>query len=471
MRPGRARNYAPAAMTMLGVTGREDGQILPGLVMLLLAILALGVVGFQVGKATIQRSQAQTAADAAALAGAREIKRQLEVQWATFGTTNIDAIDEKLVEAQMRKYAELNKGRIDPDRGPEINDADVRVWVETQGTLGEDAKDIGQEDTRGSARARAALSLGASIGGVGAIGGTGAGGSPLPTGATPKVSDEEWDDVARKIGKPPLSCPDDVITLGLFLKEQGFQVWQNAHPELGGNPGHWDKPNSWHRKCGNMGAIDVNFGACGDWCPSEMAALNPIRGPIEKLGFYVLWLNYVGHYDHMHIDPSTSAAPGGAGFAGPLEDVLLDVRLVDWDKEIPTLALLGGGYGTVSGAGNPDLQIVKLICEMSEPFGPKIRLAAFEAAIVESGIRNLNHGHANSHGVFQQQWSVGEWGNLAQTLDPVHATRMFLITARRMDEGQSAGELAADVQRPREDLRYKYGAVAGQAQALIEEHC
>jgi hypothetical protein len=471
MRPGRARNYAPAAMTMLGVTGREDGQILPGLVMLLLAILALGVVGFQVGKATIQRSQAQTAADAAALAGAREIKRQLEVQWATFGTTNIDAIDEKLVEAQMRKYAELNKGRIDPDRGPEINDADVRVWVETQGTLGEDAKDIGQEDTRGSARARAALSLGASIGGVGAVGGTGAGGSPLPTGATPKVTDEEWDDVARKIGKPPLSCPDDVITLGLFLKEQGFQVWQNAHPELGGNPGHWDKPNSWHRKCGNMGAIDVNFGACGDWCPSEMAALNPIRGPIEKLGFYVLWLNYVGHYDHMHIDPSTSAAPGGAGFAGPLEDVLLDVRLVDWDKEIPTLALLGGGYGTVSGAGNPDLQIVKLICEMSEPFGPKIRLAAFEAAIVESGIRNLNHGHANSHGVFQQQWSVGEWGNLAQTLDPVHATRMFLITARRMDEGQSAGELAADVQRPREDLRYKYGAVAGQAQALIEEHC
>jgi hypothetical protein len=439
--------------------------------MLLLAILALGVVGFQVGKATIQRSQAQTAADAAALAGAREIKRQLEVQWATFGTTNIDAIDEPRVVAEMRKYAELNKGRIDPDRGPEINDADVRVWVETQGTLGEDAKDIGQEDTRGSARARAALSLGASIGGVGAIGGTGAGGSPLPTGATPKVSDEEWDDVARKIGKPPLSCPDDVITLGLFLKEQGFQVWQNAHPELGGNPGHWDKPNSWHRKCGNMGAIDVNFGACGDWCPSEMAALNPIRGPIEKLGFYVLWLNYVGHYDHMHIDPSTSAAPGGAGFAGPLEDVLLDVRLVDWDKEIPTLALLGGGYGTVSGAGNPDLQIVKLICEMSEPFGPKIRLAAFEAAIVESGIRNLNHGHANSHGVFQQQWSVGEWGNLAQTLDPVHATRMFLITARRMDEGQSAGELAADVQRPREDLRYKYGAVAGQAQALIEEHC
>ena len=458
-------------MTMLGGTGREDGQILPGLVMLLLAILALGVVGFQIGKAAIQRSQAQTAADAAALAGAREIKRQLEVQWATLGTTDIDAIDQSLVLAEMRRYAELNEGRLDPDREPRIVAADVRVWVETEGTLGEDAEDVDLQDSRGSARARATLSLGASIGGVGAIGGTGAGGSPLPTGATPKVTDEEWDELAERIGRPPLSCPDDVIALGLFLKAQGFQVWQNAHPELGGDAGHEDKPGSWHRKCGDMGAIDVNFGACGEWCPSEMAALNPIRGPIEKLGFYVLWLNYAGHYDHMHIDPSTSAAPGSAGFAGPLEDVLLDVRLVDWDKEIADLALLGGGFGTVSGAGDPDLQIVRLICEMSAPFGPRIRLAAFEAAIVESGIRNLNYGHADSHGVFQQQWSVGEWGTLAQTLDPVHATRMFLVTARRMDEGQSAGELAADVQRPREDLRYKYGAVAGQAQALIGAHC
>ena len=42
---------------------------------------------FQVGKAAVLRSDAQTAADAAALAGATEIKRQLMVQWATTGTT------------------------------------------------------------------------------------------------------------------------------------------------------------------------------------------------------------------------------------------------------------------------------------------------------------------------------------------------------------------------------------------------
>src|ERR671917_1312037 len=105
MRLGPVRGYAPGRMATGIGTGREDGQILPGLVMLLLAILALGIVGFQIGKAAMQRSQAQTAADAAALAGAREIKRQLMAQWATAGTTDISLVNQVLVRAQMRAYA------------------------------------------------------------------------------------------------------------------------------------------------------------------------------------------------------------------------------------------------------------------------------------------------------------------------------------------------------------------------------
>ena len=262
-----------------------------------------------------------------------------------------------------------------------------------------------------------------------------------------------------------------MITLGLFLKAQGFQVWQNAHPQLGGDAGHEDKPNSWHRKCGDMGALDVNFGACGEWCPSEMAALNPIMEPLQEMGFYVLWLNYEGHYDHMHVDPSTSASPGAAGFAGPLEDVLLDVKLVDWDKELEDIPLLGN-YPAVGSLGEPDMQIVELICQMSEPFGPKLRLAAFEAAIVESGIRNLNYGDAASHGVFQQQWTVGEWGTKEQTMDPV-ARRPACSSrrARRMDERAERrrarrGRPAA-ARGPARQVRRRRGP----GRALIEEHC
>src|SRR5215211_6121588 len=85
----------------------ERGQILPGLLVVMLALLGVGVLMFQVGKAAVLRSSAQTAADAAALAGAREIRRQLMIQWATTGTTQVP-VNEMLVRAQMRLYAKKN---------------------------------------------------------------------------------------------------------------------------------------------------------------------------------------------------------------------------------------------------------------------------------------------------------------------------------------------------------------------------
>ncbi len=81
------RGYGP------GMLLREDGQILPGLAVLLAVTLALGVLFFQVGKASILRSDAQNAADAAALAGAQEIQRQLEAQYALTGFTDPTVIE------------------------------------------------------------------------------------------------------------------------------------------------------------------------------------------------------------------------------------------------------------------------------------------------------------------------------------------------------------------------------------------
>jgi Putative Flp pilus-assembly TadE/G-like len=55
-----------------GSTRRGDeGQILPVLLVAFVAILAVGLVLFQVGAATSIRAQAQTAVDSAALAGAK----------------------------------------------------------------------------------------------------------------------------------------------------------------------------------------------------------------------------------------------------------------------------------------------------------------------------------------------------------------------------------------------------------------
>lgn len=50
---------------------------------------------------------------------------------------------------------------------------------------------------------------------------------------------------------------------------------------------------------------------------------------------------------------------------------------------------------------------------------------AVATALVESGLRNLDHGDRDSLGVFQQRPSQG-WGARAQLLDPVYATNAFL---------------------------------------------
>ena len=109
---------------------------------------------------------------------------------------------------------------------------------------------------------------------------------------------------------------------------------------------------------------------------------------------------------------------------------------------------------------------------MSAPYGPKIRLAAFEAAIVESGIRNLNYGRCGVPRRVPAAVDVGEWGTKEQT----HGSRprhraCSCRPPGAWTAGRAPGELAADVQRPREDLRYKYAAVEGQARSLIEAHC
>ena len=115
-----------------------------------------------------------------------------------------------------------------------------------------------------------------------------------------------------------------------------------------------------------------------------------------------------------------------------------------------------------------------LMCQMAKPLGPKILLATFETALVESGIHNLDYGDADSHGVFQQQWTVGA-GARSRTPCTRRPRRGCSSTRRsamsRKYPNLSAGQLAAAVQRPRADLRYKYDAVRDQAAMLIARYC
>lgn len=79
-------------------------------------------------------------------------------------------------------------------------------------------------------------------------------------------------------------------------------------------------------------------------------------------------------------------------------------------------------------------------------------LAALETGRVESNFSNPSGGDADSAGWRQERASLYK--------NPTNiraSVRRFYQEAAKLDRGQPAHKLAADVQRPREDLRYKYG--------------
>lgn len=72
-----------------------------------------------------------------------------------------------------------------------------------------------------------------------------------------------------------------------------------------------------------------------------------------------------------------------------------------------------------------------------------------------------------SIGVLQQQVGLG-YGTVAELMDPKHQARGFFARLLETDwQHKSFTEAAADVQRPREDLRGKYGAREAEARALF----
>jgi hypothetical protein len=433
---------------------RENGQILPGLIMLMLAILALGMLTFRIGKAAVLRSDAQTAADAAALAGARSIRDQLIAQLATTGTSDLARVSQPVAEAAAADYAKRNHARLTDFK---LDGADVRAYVDTKN----DEVDPPKVERRGVAKARARVELTALPGfGGGAVG------SPGDVGAYKPITDKEWKDLQEDLKFPP-DC-DDLYKLGRFLQAHGGQTIENARlgfPPM--PPGGERSTTSWHYRCGNSGAIDLNYAG------NEKAIIDSQIGWFHKLGFNTLWQVY-NHFDHVHINPGAGEGVGGSGggAAGPLQHTALVVKLIDWDA--PSAAGFASGF--VGGAGGipfgpPDPQVAATMCDVLDRMhvSAKVRLAAWETAIVESGVKNLPWGTGFSHGVFQQQWTEG-WGTLEQTLDPVYATRKFVTEAEKIEHRYAdAGVLAQKVQRS--NYPERYAQRAGQAAALDKRFC
>ncbi len=446
------RAYVARTMARRG----ETGQITPLLVMLLLATLTTGFTAFQAGHAAVLRSSAQTAADAAALAGAKNLRNQLMQKRLV--------IDVASIRADAADYAHRNGAHL---TGLEVDGTDIKAWASSDEQLGEEAgrrlRDPAVALREGEARARSRVSLVSTYASLpngrgGAVSGAAGSGDP-------QISDADWEQFGKTIGHPPKCTGDpstnDVVKLGRFLESHGALVGENNAFANTVDPVH--TTNSWHYQCNNMGAIDINYGG------NEGAIIDKLVEPLRKLGFSTIW-RAAGHYDHMHIDAGRGGTIGagfGSGGVGPFGDTALQVKLIDWDAASQALGGFGVGGATFGGTPNP--AVARTICDVLRRYNapPKVVLAAYETAIVESGVQNLPYGDRDSLGVYQQRAS---WGSEAERMNPEWAATQFVTRAIAGNQSyMSAGQLSQHVQVSA--FPDRYDAVAGQAQALVDQYC
>lgn len=102
----------------------------------------------------------------------------------------------------------------------------------------------------------------------------------------------------------------------------------------------------------------------------------------------------------------------------------------------------------------------------------KLRLAAIETGLVESNLKELHGGDADSQNWRQERASVygADWARTGGANNTLASARRFYNECKQYDHGQSAGELAADVQRPAAKYRSRYADQEGNAQRLLSEY-
>jgi hypothetical protein len=274
---------------------REGGQVMPVLFLLFTALLAAGAILFQVGRASGLSASAQTGADAAALAAAKNIRTQLLAMAAAMGYSDVTLVNDALVCAAAQSYASRNDSTV---RSCVRQGLEVQVAVVTRERLGEAAEPIEAEDFQGAQLSRARLDAQPLVLGGGLVGGV------VGAVGNGRIGNAAWNEFKDEFSDGPL----DIVALGRFLQSHGFQVGE--HPAFGGvAPVHTE--GSWHYR---NGAIDVNFGA--GQSAAEMTAIDPLIPHLRELGYGIIWRTK-DHWDHLHVDLG-GARPGliGTDFAG-----------------------------------------------------------------------------------------------------------------------------------------------------------
>jgi cell wall-associated NlpC family hydrolase/soluble lytic murein transglycosylase-like protein len=177
------------------------------------------------------------------------------------------------------------------------------------------------------------------------------------------------------------------------------------------------------------------------------------------------------------------AAPASAAPAAPVAAAApaVPVAAVVGPAE-PTIEPGGGlagvgPYGDYPGDRAPKEHIALWMAGRAEAAGLPPELPVM-AALVESGVQNLDHGHSSSVGYFQmltELWDQGPYKGY-QT-DPEKQIQWFVDHAGPLKEkfgslpptAENLGEWVADTERPAEEFRGRYALRLDEARTLIEQ--
>ena len=292
--------------------------------MLMLAILALGMLTFRIGKAAVLRSGAQTAADAAALAGAAHDPRPADRADGDDRHVRLRARQRAARARRRRRLREAQRRAADGHEDGGRRRARLGRHRDEKIDAPKDDRE-GKARRAGARRARDFQSPG--------FGGGGGGGGGRRHRRRHDITDKEWKELEKDLHKP-LDCHDIQLLADFFKAHGAIPPYENVYTRRPADrrPAASAARPRWHYACGNSGAIDLNY-------PRDRGVDHRRRSRphLIKLGFFTMW-QVENHYDHMHIDPPAARSPARrrGGAAGSLTDSLLEVKLVDWDAPSPT---------------------------------------------------------------------------------------------------------------------------------------
>ena len=286
----------------------EQGQVFPVLAVLLVSLVALAFYLFPAGAATILRADAQSAADAAALAAAKGLRTELAARPPGSASVSTGA----LARVGAERYAAKNGARLTSFRHVGL---EVYVGVETRESLGEAGRPVGSEGQKAGARAKARLFPLTSVGGSSLLGASGGGGGGGASGAGACASPAEIEkELSGEIG--------GIVDLGQRL--EGLGIAPSEHPEFGGVDQDAHVEGSYHYR---DGALDLNAESCG-----EAETFDAIAPLLQKAGFGVIW-RAPGHNDHLHVDDGGRGGIGAGADLGGVADAFestYEIRLVPY---------------------------------------------------------------------------------------------------------------------------------------------